>query len=51
MRLSSFITGNLDAILADWVCFAASQLPAAADMDEAAIFSSRGARFHSDDPQ
>jgi hypothetical protein len=32
MRLSSFITDNLDAILVDWVAFAREQLPAAANM-------------------
>jgi len=37
MRLSSFIRGNLDAILADWVAFARDQLPAAASMNEAAL--------------
>jgi signal transduction histidine kinase len=37
MRLSSFITSNLDAILIDWVAFARSQFPAAAAMDEAAL--------------
>lgn len=37
MRLFTFITGNLDAILADWVAFARGQLPAAANMDEAAL--------------
>ncbi|HET7204442.1 MAG TPA: sensor histidine kinase [Steroidobacteraceae bacterium] len=37
MRLSSFITSNLDAILLDWVAFARAQMPAAATMDEAAL--------------
>ena len=37
MRLSSFITNNLDAILVDWVAFAREQLPAAANMDEVAL--------------
>jgi signal transduction histidine kinase len=37
MRLSSFISSNLDAILVDWVAFAREQLPAAASMDEAAL--------------
>lgn len=37
MRLSKFISENLDAILVDWVAFARSQLPAAADMSEAAL--------------
>jgi len=37
MRLSTFISGNLDAILVDWVAFARDQLPAAAGMDEAAL--------------
>ena len=37
MRLASFITDNLDAILVDWVAFAREQLPAAANMDEAAL--------------
>jgi signal transduction histidine kinase len=37
MRLSSFISANLDPILKDWVAFAGSQLPAAADLDEAAL--------------
>jgi signal transduction histidine kinase len=37
MRLSSFITSNLDAILVDWVAFARAQTPAAATMDEAAL--------------
>ena len=37
MRLRSFISNNLDAILVDWVAFARDQLPAAANMDEAAL--------------
>ena len=37
MRLSRFITANLDPILADWVAFARHQLPAAARMDERAL--------------
>jgi signal transduction histidine kinase len=37
MRLSSFITSHLDEILVDWVTFARTQLPAAANMDEAAL--------------
>ena len=37
MRLSHFITGNLDAILNDWIAFARVQLPAAANMDETAL--------------
>jgi signal transduction histidine kinase len=37
MRLSSFISSNLDAILVDWVAFARVQLPAAATMDDAAL--------------
>jgi signal transduction histidine kinase len=37
MRLSSFIHANLDAILRDWVAFAAIQMPAAASMDEAGL--------------
>jgi signal transduction histidine kinase len=37
MRLSLFISSNLDAILTDWIAFARSQLPAAATMDEAAL--------------
>lgn len=34
MRLSTFITSNLDLILADWVAFARLQEPAASRMDE-----------------
>jgi signal transduction histidine kinase len=37
MRLSRFISNNLDAILVDWVAFARGQLPAAANLDEAAL--------------
>ena len=37
MRLSGFITSNLDLILADWVEFARHQEPAAASMDERAL--------------
>ncbi|WP_418317138.1 ATP-binding protein [Piscinibacter sakaiensis] len=37
MRLSTFISENLDAILADWVAFAREQLPAAANLDEVAL--------------
>jgi signal transduction histidine kinase len=37
MRLSSFITSNLDPILADWVAFARHQEPAAFRMDERAL--------------
>lgn len=37
MRLASFITDNLDAILVDWVAFAREQLPAAANLDDAAL--------------
>jgi len=37
MRLSSFISANLEPILADWVAFARNQLPAAAGMDEHAL--------------
>lgn len=37
MRLSEFITSNLDLILVDWVAFARNQVPAAADMDEIAL--------------
>jgi hypothetical protein len=36
MRLSTFITSNIDAILIDWVAFARARLTAAAAMDEAA---------------
>lgn len=37
MRLSSFIKENLELILADWVEFAAQQLPAASGLDERAL--------------
>src|ERR1700758_3742082 len=37
MRLSQFIGRDMDAILAAWDSFAAAQLPAAADMDAAAL--------------
>lgn len=37
MRLSRFISSNLDAILVDWVAFAREQVPAAANLDEAAL--------------
>jgi signal transduction histidine kinase len=37
MRLSTFIDENLDAILQDWVAFAAQQMPAAASMDATAL--------------
>lgn len=37
MRLSSFITSNLELILADWVAFARQQEPAASGMDEGAL--------------
>jgi signal transduction histidine kinase len=37
MRLSKFISDNLDAILVDWVAFAREQLPAAANLDEVAL--------------
>jgi signal transduction histidine kinase len=37
MRLRSFISENLDAILVDWVAFARDQLPAAANMNEVAL--------------
>jgi signal transduction histidine kinase len=37
MRLRSFIRSNLDAILVDWVAFAREQLPAAANLDKAAL--------------
>ena len=37
MRLSEFITANLDPILDDWVEFARHQQPAAAGMDERAL--------------
>jgi signal transduction histidine kinase len=37
MRLARFVSENLDAILVDWVAFARDQLPAAANMDQAAL--------------
>jgi signal transduction histidine kinase len=37
MRLSLFISSNIDAILIDWVAFARAQLPAAASLDEAEL--------------
>lgn len=37
MRFSSFITSNLDLILADWVAFARQQQPAASHMNERAL--------------
>ncbi|MDO9095160.1 MAG: sensor histidine kinase [Rubrivivax sp.] len=37
MRLSAFITDNLDVILVDWVAFARKQFPAAANMGETAL--------------
>lgn len=37
MRLSAFITANLDSILLEWVAFAGKQLPAARNMDETAL--------------
>lgn len=37
MRLHSFISDNLDAILVDWVAFAGEQLPAAENLDRAAL--------------
>lgn len=37
MRLSKFISDNLDAILVDWVAFAREQMPAAANLDEVAL--------------
>ncbi|HUG21916.1 sensor histidine kinase [Piscinibacter sp.] len=37
MRLSKFIIDNLDAILVEWVAFARDQLPAAANLSEAAL--------------
>ena len=37
MRLSAFITSNLDSILLEWVAFAGKQLPAARHMDETAL--------------
>lgn len=37
MRLYTFISANLDAILAEWVAFARDQLPAAATLDDVAL--------------
>ncbi len=37
MRLSAFITDNLDTILVDWVALARQQFPAAANMGETAL--------------
>lgn len=37
MRLQSFISANLDAILNEWVAFAGDQFPAAHTMDRAAL--------------
>ena len=37
MRLGRFISANLDAVLVDWVAFARDQMPAATNMDEAAL--------------
>lgn len=37
MRLSQFITSNLELILQDWTAFARKQLPAAAHMDDIAL--------------
>jgi signal transduction histidine kinase len=37
MRLATFITHNLDAILVDWVAFARDQVPAAANLDRTAL--------------
>jgi signal transduction histidine kinase len=37
MRLSKFITDNLDAILVNWVEFASELAPAAANLDEVAL--------------
>ena len=37
MRLARFVSDNLDAILVDWVAFARDQLPAAANLDQAAL--------------
>jgi signal transduction histidine kinase len=37
MRLSKFISNNLDAILVDWVAFAREQAPEAANLDEVAL--------------
>jgi signal transduction histidine kinase len=37
MRLSRFISDNIDAILVNWVAFAREQAPAAANLDEVAL--------------
>ncbi|HSI49846.1 MAG TPA: HAMP domain-containing sensor histidine kinase [Ideonella sp.] len=37
MRLSNFIISHLDEILVEWVAFARCQLPAAANLDDAAL--------------
>lgn len=37
MRLSTFITANLETILLEWAAFAGKQLPAATNMDEIAL--------------
>ena len=37
MRLSSFITANLEPILLEWVAFARNQIPAAVSLDEVAL--------------
>jgi signal transduction histidine kinase len=37
MRLSRFISHNIDAILVNWVAFAREQAPAAANLDEVAL--------------
>lgn len=37
MRLHSYITANLDAILIEWIAFAGEQLPAAENLDKAAL--------------
>jgi hypothetical protein len=37
MRLSSFIQRDMEAILTEWERFAATLLPAAAEMDAAAL--------------
>jgi hypothetical protein len=43
MRLADFIQRDLEAILIQWEAFAATLLPAAADMDSQKITRSRGA--------
>lgn len=37
MRLAEFIRHNVEAILADWEAFAATLLPAAADLTSLAL--------------